>query len=82
MSCQHENFDAHVNVVRLEDAGKFRAEVRIKCIQCDTPFVFEGLPCGYRRSEPTVSVDGQEANMPISPGPLEINLSQSIRFEV
>jgi len=41
-SCKHAAFKATVNVARLEDTGRFVAEISIKCCQCDLPFQFMG----------------------------------------
>ena len=39
----------------------------LKCVDCDTPFEFIGLPMGSSHHEPTVSVDCLQARMPIKP---------------
>lgn len=70
--CQHESFNVSVQVARLT-AGEggpvagFTAEVRVRCRDCYEPFVFMGLPSGLLPNEPAVSVDMQEARMPIRP---------------
>lgn len=65
MSCKHEDFLAHVRVNRLEDSGRFSADVTIKCVQCGTPFRFLGLPAGLDLNGATVSADGTEARLAI-----------------
>lgn len=65
MTCQHEQFFAHVEVNRLEDSGQFSACVRIKCEQCGEPFRFLGLPTGLDLSGASVSSDGTEARLAI-----------------
>ena len=65
--CKHMQFDAHVGVNRLEDSGRFHADVRIWCKQCGRPFQFLGLPMGLDFARPMMSADGQEARMPIAP---------------
>jgi len=65
--CQHRNFDATVAVARIEDIGRFVAEVRIRCTECNTPFQFVGIDPGFNYDAPTVSIDGLEANLPICP---------------
>lgn len=67
MPCTHMNFDASVAVARMEDSGRFVAEVRIKCRDCGQPFQFYGLPPGFNFDGPTVTLDGLEANLPICP---------------
>ena len=66
-SCKHEAFNAAVNVVRLQDSGKFVAEITIKCAQCELPFQFIGLPPGVNFDGATVSLDGKEACIGIRP---------------
>lgn len=61
------NFDATVRVARIEDIGRFVAEVRIRCLECGKPFQFVGLNSGFNYDGPTVSLDGLEANLPICP---------------
>jgi hypothetical protein len=65
--CRHLNFACEVAVNRLEDSGRFHADVRICCEECGLPFQFDGLPVGLDFGKPTVSFDGREARMPISP---------------
>lgn len=65
--CKHEDFKADVRVARLEDSGGFMAEIRIKCAQCELPFEFQGLKPGIDLQGARVSIDGQEANIAISP---------------
>ena len=65
--CKHMNFDATVGVARMEDSGRFVAEVRIKCMECGVPFQFYGLQPGFNFDAPTATLDGLEANLPICP---------------
>lgn len=67
MNCEHEEFDAHVEVNRLEDIGAFAADVTIRCRQCQTPFQFLGLPQGIGFTVATCSADSLEARLPIAP---------------
>lgn len=67
VDCQHEIFDAQVTVNRLEDTGRFNADVRIVCQQCNTPFRFIGLPAGLDLNGAAVSIDGCEARLAIAP---------------
>lgn len=65
--CQHMQFKASVNVNRLEDVGKFTADVTIECSDCGLPFEFLGMEPGSSFTHPRVSIDGTEARMPIGP---------------
>lgn len=67
MNCKHEDFNARVDVTRLETSGGFMADVTINCAQCNLPFQFLGLPAGINMQGAMVSVDGLEARMAISP---------------
>lgn len=82
MSCQHETFEAVVNVGRIggdgEDGGSphwFTADVRVRCLECGEPFAFKGLPCGVSQNRPMVSADGLEARLPLA-SPSEVALSE------
>ena len=66
-SCKHMNFNATVTVNRLEDSGRFMAEVRIHCTECNLPFQFMGLEPGVDLGGARVSLDGLEANLAICP---------------
>ena len=66
-TCSHMNFKANVNVARLEDSGRFMAEVRVTCSDCGLPFQFNGLAAGLDMNGAAVSIDGLEANLSISP---------------
>jgi len=65
--CKHENFVAAVDVSRLEDVGRFVADVRIKCAQCDVPMRFLGLPLGVDLNSACVSYEGTVAQLGIAP---------------
>lgn len=66
-SCKHMNFEADVQVARIEDQGRFVAEIHIRCRDCGTPFQFMGLKPGFDFDGATVSLDGLEANIGIHP---------------
>ena len=65
--CEHKNFEASVAVARIEDKGRFMAEIRIECKDCHVPFQFMGLQPGLNFDGATVSLDGLEANIGIHP---------------
>jgi hypothetical protein len=65
--CEHFNFDASVEVNRLEDVGKFQAGIRIVCRDCGQPFRFLGLPMGVDLAGATTNGDATEARMAIAP---------------
>ncbi|WP_010137342.1 hypothetical protein [Oceanicola sp. S124] len=67
MACKHTNFGASVKVARLEDTGRFMAEVRVKCEDCGEPFQFLGLEAGLDMQGARVSLDGLEALLSIAP---------------
>lgn len=65
--CKHVHFDARVEVSRLHDIGRYAADVHVWCADCNTPFMFLGLPNGLDLDQPTVSIDATEARLPIHP---------------
>lgn len=65
--CEHHEFSAQVNVARLEDTGRFVAELRVHCSQCGEEFQFLGLEPGVDLNGARVSIDGLEANLAICP---------------
>jgi hypothetical protein len=65
--CQHEDFEAAVDVHRLEDSGRFQADVRINCKECGLPFRFIGLPAGLDLNGAATSADATEARLSIAP---------------
>lgn len=67
MTCKHEDFEANVAVNRIEDTGRFMADVRIECTQCKTAFRFIGLPIGLDMNGAAVSADGTEGRFAIAP---------------
>ena len=66
-TCAHHNFDCFVNVARIEDVGRFMADVTVRCADCGTPFRFIGLPTGLDLDGACASVDGTEARLAIAP---------------
>ena len=77
-SCKHMNFEASVNVARIENNGRFMAEIHIRCKDCGTPFQFMGLKPGFDFNGATVSLDGLEANIGIHPQGAQPNPLQQL----
>jgi hypothetical protein len=71
MNCAHKDFSARVDVIRLEDTGRFMAEVTVHCTECKKPFQFLGVETGFNFHTPTVSIDGLKVSLPISPEGME-----------
>lgn len=72
MTCEHENFIAEVDVNRLtkDDGGPvagFSADVRIRCADCQEPFVFRGATVGLLPTKPCMSADALELHAPVLP---------------
>lgn len=67
MACKHEDFAAEVNVIRIEDTGRFQADIKINCTQCGIPMRFLGLPRGLDMNGAAVSFDGCEARLCVHP---------------
>ena len=68
VQCNHEDFKANVDVNRMEDSGRFIADIRVECTQCGTPFHFVGVNYGLSFSRPALSADGCELHIPLMPG--------------
>ena len=71
-ACEHNDFEAVVTVNRMPSVengpiNSWMADVTVKCAQCGTPFRFVGLPAGCDLNSPCVSVNAEEARMPIAP---------------
>lgn len=78
MKCEHEQFEAKVDVHRMTDSGRFEADVRIKCKQCDEYFRFLGLPCGLDLNGAAVSADGTEARLAIGTNETVANIVEGV----
>ncbi len=66
--CLHRKaHSAKVNVIYLDDADRFMAEVTIVCADCGRAFRFGGLYGGWSAYQPMVSADKTEARLPIYP---------------
>lgn len=76
------DFKALVQVNRLEDVGKFTADITIECAECGLPFEFLGLEPGSSFSHPTVSLGGDEARMPIAPRGAQPNPFQQMAYGI
>ncbi len=71
-TCQHMNFGVHANVGRIQKSDlepevitAFSCDLRVYCRDCGKPFQFVGLPNGFSFYQPTVSLDGQTAQLPL-----------------
>lgn len=63
MGCEHKNFDATVNVMRLGEEEKSIASVRIICKDCGVPASFVGLPDGISLERASCSALGTIAHL-------------------
>lgn len=81
-ACPHPDFDAVVDVNRLEDIGAFTADVRIRCIACGEPFSFVGIPAGLSSEGPRVSVSGLEVHLPLRPASAGLGNPTTYGFSV
>jgi hypothetical protein len=77
----HKDFAAIVAVARLLDTGRFSAEIRVKCVECDEPFRFLGVGAGLSPYVPLTSLDGLELRAPIEPQGTP-QLASHARFEM
>lgn len=81
-NCKHEDFRASVKVARLQDSGRFMAEITVKCAQCNLPFQFLGLEPGLDTEGARVSIDGLEANIAICPQGAKPNPFQRMQYNI
>lgn len=65
--CPHDFFQANVTVDRIENTGRFTADIKIECERCGVPMKFLGLPRGLDMNGAAVSIDGTEARLAIHP---------------
>lgn len=72
--CKHMQFDSKVMINRLEDTGRFVAEVTITCVECKLPFRFMGLPIGLDLNGATVNHDSTEARLSMLPADQPMSL--------
>ena len=78
MVCEHNNFHADVKVGRIlkHDTDSvpsgYLAEIRVHCVDCGLPFVFQGVEAGMLFTKPMASPDGQELRAPLRPKNCEI----------
>lgn len=72
-ACKHMSFEANTVINRLEDTGRFMADITIKCTDCGKPFQFLGLEMGLKMNGATVSPDGLEARLAIAPEGLHLS---------
>lgn len=72
-ACGHENFQANVEVNRLQAADDdpqvvaYSASIRIWCIDCDETFRWIGVPAGVLPNRPACSIDEAELRAPLRP---------------
>ena len=76
------NFAANVAVNRLENVGRFAADVTIKCAECGLPFQFLGLEPGVKMDGAAVSVDGLEGRFAIAPKGKVLTPMQVLGFTI
>lgn len=66
--CVHDGeFGVTVAIARMEDTGRFSADIRVQCARCGEPFRFLGVSPGVSWRRPMVSADGLELRAPIEP---------------
>ncbi len=71
--CEHRSFITDAKIARLIDSEHidkvtgYRCDLTIHCSECMMPFLFIGLPYGYKPDYPTVSIERDEIRIPIEP---------------
>lgn len=77
--CVHMNFNAIVEVNRLEDTGRFMADITIKCDDCGEPFQFLGVKPGLDMQGAAVDMTGTELRVSILPNSQTMSPLQKIQ---
>lgn len=62
--CPHFNFQANVNVARIEDTGLKYAHLTVRCTDCGKPAQFRGVPWGLSPDQPMAAVGDEEVRLP------------------
>lgn len=70
-ACEHETWQVDADVNRLkvaegEPVTGYSIDLRARCLECGTPFVFRG-PVGLSQAEARTNVDGTEIRLPGRP---------------
>ncbi len=65
--CEHKEFEATVEVNRLEDIGRFTADVVVWCKKCRVKMSWLGLPRGVDLNGAATNTDGTELRAAIHP---------------
>lgn len=66
-NCSHPNFNASVDVSRIEDAATWYADLRLTCATCGQEMRFVGFPRGLSPGEPMVNLAETELRIPFRP---------------
>jgi hypothetical protein len=70
--CEHLDFECLCNCGRIQkddtdEISYYVLEVEVRCKACRCSFSFEALPRGFNPNEPTASVFGLRAHLPMHP---------------
>ena len=84
--CKHFNFGVDAKVGRLTNVGGgdvtgYKMDLTVKCVDCNMPFEFIGVPVGERFDKPMVSVDFKTLRLPIRPDTDSVGSGASYQFE-
>lgn len=72
-ACSHPDFAANVDVHRIVAGDDdptvtgYYAEITLRCVECDEPFRWIGVPAGLSPRHPACSPDETELRAPIRP---------------
>jgi hypothetical protein len=77
--CPHSQVHYHLNLASFGDTNIRYVEITGKCTICDQPMRFQGMPFGLSPEQPTMSIDGIEAKLPVMFGEEEYD-GKSIGF--
>ena len=65
--CPHSDMHFNLTITHMVDSNVKALSLDVTCRTCGAPMRFLGFPMGISLAQPTTSVDGKEARIPIVP---------------
>ncbi len=65
--CKHHRLDVSKSIESLEDTGRWILKLKIRCADCRTPFLFQGLPKGLDLEGAATDLTGTVARLALLP---------------
>ncbi|MDZ5454605.1 hypothetical protein [Labrys sp. ZIDIC5] len=61
--CSHPDFEAQIDIAKIEDTVLKIAELSIRCTKCGAPAIFRKLPDAFRSAPATTYTASQEVTL-------------------